>query len=226
MKRLNLIVEGSTEEAFVNKVLSPYFAVRGIFISAQRVFTSSRHGAKGGVSSFQKIQNDVIKWLQQDTSAWVSTIFDLYGLPVTFPGYAAASNLANPYAQVHHLEREWLSQTQQEIGSQVRFVPYIQLHEFEALLFSAVEPLLDGLTIFQDAPQVTSEIQQILSQFNDNPELINNSPQTAPSKRLKAMCSSYSKTLHGPLIAEVIGIEIMRKRCEHFNHWLEQLEAI
>jgi len=226
MTRINLVVEGPTEEQFINQVLSPYFAKRGIYMVTHCVVTSSRHGTKGGVSTFQKIQNDVLNWLQQDTTAWVSTMFDLYGLPITFPGYAQAHRLTNPYDQVHHLERDWLTLTQRNKGGRVHFIPYIQLHEFEALLFSAVEPLVEGLTFYKEAPQLATTIQNILAQFNNNPELINNSLQTAPSKRLESMCSSYRKKLNGLLIAQDIGIETMRTRCLHFNHWLEQLEAI
>lgn len=226
MKRINIIVEGPTEEEFVKKVLRPYFAEREIMIAVQCVYSSVRHGVKGGVSTFQKVQNDVLTWLRQDTGAWVSTMFDLYGLPNTFPGYASASGLPNPYDRVHHLEREWFELTQKNMGSNIKFIPYIQLHEFETLLFSSISHLSDGLTIYQELPKLVPEIEGVLTKFNENPELINDSPQTAPSKRLKAMCSSYSKTLHGPLIAEDIGIATMRLRCRHFHHWLNQLEQL
>jgi len=39
-------------------------------------------------------------------------------------------------------------------------------------------------------------VKNILDQFSGNPELINNSPETAPSKRLAVI--SYRKTTHEP----------------------------
>ncbi|MEO1765387.1 MAG: DUF4276 family protein, partial [Cyanobacteria bacterium J06629_18] len=59
-----------------------------------------------------------------------------------------------------------------------------------------------------------------------SPEHINDSPVTAPSKRILACCSGYEKPLHGSLIAIDIGLDTIRKQCRHFNQWLTRLENI
>jgi len=106
-----------------------------------------------------------------------------------------------------------------------RFIrPYVQMHEFEGLLFSDVEQfqfVLDGWDT-----GVSNTLKDIRSQFS-TPEDINKGRETAPSKRiLKAFpAGSYSKTEHGPVIAEAIGIPLIRKQCPQFNDWLTMLEA-
>ena len=111
-----------------------------------------------------------------------------------------------------------------EVNIEPRFIlSYVQLHEFEALLFSDVdkfEYVLDGWN-----ESVRETLEAISNQFA-TPEDINNHPTTAPSKRiLKSFApGTYSKTIHGPIIAEEIGIETIRIKCPGFNLWLEKLE--
>lgn len=102
--------------------------------------------------------------------------------------------------------------------------PYVQLHEFEALLFSDIEKfeyVLDGWS--NETRQALSAIRM---QFS-NPEKINNHPSTAPSKRILKTFpqGTYSKTEHGPIIAEEIGIDVIRRQCPGFNQWLDKLES-
>ena len=56
-----------------------------------------------------------------------------------------------------------------------------------------------------------------------NAELINNSFETAPSKRISKTISTYSKTLHGTRLASIIGVEKMKSECAHFSQWIERL---
>ena len=98
-----------------------------------------------------------------------------------------------------------------------RFIPYIQLHEFEALLFSAV----NGFEIyFED--QVSNEIQGIIDSF-DNPEEINSSPETAPSKRLIRIIPYYDKVIYGNIVALEIGLPTILARCPRFRGWIDCL---
>jgi hypothetical protein len=103
-------------------------------------------------------------------------------------------------------------------------MPYVQRHEFEALLFSRPDAfdLEEGWTNEQ-----RQELESIRSQFA-TPEDINDDPRTAPSKRLAQTFSSprYRKTLHGPLIAEQVGLDAMREACPGFAEWLSRLEAL
>lgn len=94
----------------------------------------------------------------------------------------------------------------------------------EALLF------VDAQVLDWEFLEHEREIQQLKSiadQFK-NPELINESPETAPSKRIISAIPEYkgSKTSVGPLVAEKIGLGRLRQACPHFNEWLSQLEEI
>ncbi|MCF8003013.1 MAG: DUF4276 family protein [Chromatiaceae bacterium] len=105
-----------------------------------------------------------------------------------------------------------------------KLLPYVQCHEFEALLFSDIEAfdwLLDAWT-----ETTRAAMQEILADIPD-PEAINDSKQTAPSKRLDAIFGGrYSKTEHGPLIAETIGLAVIRAHCPRFDCWLKILEDL
>lgn len=89
--RLNFIVEGQTEETFVNQSLKPHLSHFSISVSARVVTTRKKRGVKyrGGLSTYLKAQRDIILWTKQDKNADVrfTTMFDLYGLPTDFPGY-------------------------------------------------------------------------------------------------------------------------------------------
>jgi hypothetical protein len=104
-------------------------------------------------------------------------------------------------------------------GSENRFVPYIEMHEFEALLFSDADILADKTLI-----DVTL-IRKILEKY-DNPEEINDDPANAPGKRLESLKEGYRKVAMGKTISEAIGIGGIRIQCPHFNDWLTKLENL
>jgi Domain of unknown function (DUF4276) len=106
-----------------------------------------------------------------------------------------------------------------EYDSANRFIPYIEMHEFEALLFSDVDILADKTGI------EVSKIRGIIEEY-DNPEEINDNPAKAPAKRLKSLRSGYRKVAMGKIISEGIGIQTMRRECPHFNDWLRKLEHL
>ena len=56
-----------------------------------------------------------------------------------------------------------------------------------------------------------------------NPEDINSSPDTAPSKRLKALIPTYDKVVLGNLLALEIGMDAIIGRCPRFAAWLQKL---
>jgi hypothetical protein len=224
MRRLNVLAEGQTEEAFVNQVLAPHLAAFNVFASVRCVTTRrDRHRPdrvfRGGLREFAKVQRDLERWMAEDGGAVFTTMFDLYALPGDFPGYADATRLTDPYARVRHLEQE-LAAT---FGGD-RLIPYIQLHEFEALLFS--EPEKFDWHYIEHASQI-ERLAVIARQF-ESPELIDDGERTAPSKRIIAEIPEYEfqKTTAGPLIAHQIGIQAMRDRCPHFGKWISHLEGL
>lgn len=118
-----------------------------------------------------------------------------------------------------------MTETLQENGIDTRnFIPYIQLHEFEALLFSSDE----GFNFQFDNPMIISKLKDVRNRF-PNPEDINDNPQTAPSKRIIKILEKYGekyvKTSDGESIAFEIGIEEMLNKCPRFNNWVNALIA-
>jgi len=216
MRRLILVVEGQTEEAFVNQLLAPALAEHALYATATRITTSrnAHHVYKGGFVNFAHVERDISLLLKSDSRRYVGTMVDLYRLPNTVPGYATASEKPDPYAKISTLEAEWFN----HFGSS-RFVPLIQLHEFEALLFSDANGAVQstgfaGLGIAMSAA---------LAEAQDNPELVNQTPTGAPSKRIAAAYPAYQKVVHGIQIAQHIGLPAMLQRCTHFSQWYARL---
>lgn len=146
------IVEGRTEQTFIEQLLAPYLSLKNIFITAT-------HETVNAVYARQQ--------------------------------------------------------------SEVRFIPYMAIHEFEALLFSNTAIVAEALNVDEN------EITSILHECGE-PEAINNSPSTAPSKRLDTLSphKKFPKTTVGIMIARKIGIQEIREKCPLFNSWLQHLENL
>ena len=221
--RLNIIVEGQTEEAFVNQTLKPHLSRFSIGVSARVVTTRKERGTKyrGGLSTYFKAKRDITLWTKQDRNADVrfTTMFDLYGLPTDFPGYKSAAADADPYQRVLALEDAF----RKEISDR-RFIPYIQLHEFEALILSDPRQLDSQ---FDNRADGIAKLETMATQF-PSPEHINDNANTAPSKRIIREIPEYegSKVSAGPIVAEKIGLSTLRSKCAHFAEWLEKLESL
>jgi len=161
--------------------------------------------------------------LKQDQAAYCSTMLDFYGLGRGFPGTPLPANLPN-VDKVTHIEQAVKADIIAEspnLRSDIRFLPYLQLHEFEGLLFSDPAALARGLGQQGLAPQ----FEAIRRQF-PTPEDINDDPNSAPSKRVRAIYAGYRKILDGTLAAEAVGIDRIRQECPHFRQWIERLEAL
>ena len=222
MNRGCIVVEGQTEEAFVNQILAPHLGQYGIFVTACRIETGRKGGRifRGGMSSYEKARRDLQRWLRMSSFSWVSTMFDLYALPHDFPGYEDARRKANPLERVELLEQSF----ENDIG-ETHFYPYLQLFEFEALLFSDVTKILD---YYVDEPQSCIMQLQAMRAAALSPEHINDGPETAPSKRIIRFLPSYAKdkAIAGPFIAEAIGLDVLRTECIHFDKWVTSLEQL
>jgi hypothetical protein len=214
MIRIKILVEGQTEETFVRDVVAPHYDRQQIFITPIIVLTSLGH--KGGVTSYGKIKHQLTKLCREDQGAYISTMFDLYGLPNDFPGKTEATYPANSEGErkAVYLEERLASDINEH-----NFLPYFMVHEFEALLFSGPEKFASWID-----DQGPIESLNKIRRAHETPEQINDSPSTAPSKRIAALIPQYQKTLHGPLIAAGIGLDAMRQACPHFNGWLQRLE--
>jgi hypothetical protein len=220
MKRGLVLVEGQTEERFVNECLGPHFATRDLFLMATVVKTKRVVGAadfEGGVTSHGQVRRDLGLLLRDSDASVITTLLDYYALPSDFPGMR---DRPNGFAgqRVVHVETAWAA----TVGDR-RFVPHLTLHEFEAWVYadpSRLEPWM-----FDDDERVIPGIAAVAAAHR-SPEDIDEGDATAPSKRLRRVFTSYQKALHGPLAVSAIGIESIRAACPHFAAWLQRLEIL
>jgi len=223
MIRLNLVVEGRSEERFVKDLLAGHLAGFNVSASAHSVTTSRSKGRvhRGGMRSYAQPQKDIAIWTKEDRNpdARFSTMFDLYRLPSDFPRYAEAMRSQDPFQKVLILEKALAENVQDQ-----RFIPYIQLHEFEALLFADVSKLASAY------PDKRAEITRLAQEAGAavSPEHIDDGEESAPSKRIGREIPRYlhEKLAVGPQVATSIGLRVLRAKCAHFNEWVAKLEAL
>lgn len=225
MNRLLLHVEGRTEVLFVNEVLAPYLYNRGYMSVSARLMGSANSGRqRGGVRSWESARREIINNLVGDSELIVSTMVDYYGMPNNWPGRAGASTDLLASGRAKTIEGALLEDVRCLMDSSFnsnRFIPYVMMHEFEAMLFSDCETLGNAI----GRSDLTGSIQSILDEFG-SPEEIDDSPATAPSKRIQALSPEYQKPTMGLQAAQAIGLEAIREECPHFHEWLERLESL
>lgn len=227
MARLLIHVEGEAEETFVNEVLAPYLYDVGYHkVSARLIGNSRMRDRRGGIIGWPAVRKDIIQHLKEDAECLATTMVDYYALPKTkggaWPGREAAGNVA--FAQkASTVENLLLADICAKLGDSFgagRFIPFVMMHEFEGLLFSDCQKFGAGI----GRPELSPAFQAIRDQFS-NPEEINDSPITAPSKRVETLVQGYEKPLLGSLAILEIGLEKVRSECPHFNEWITRLEA-
>ena len=225
MIRLNAIVEGQTEEAFFHAVLEEHLAHREVFVAVRCVETSrdkKRHKVfRGGLLDYRRARDDLFRWMKEDQrpEAWFTTMFDLYALPDDFPGYEESKKQASPLERVAVIE-----DALRLAINHPRFIPYIQLHEFEALLLA--DPSMFDWEFVEHADAISRLVALVAA--HANPEEIDDGATTAPSKRIIDEIPDYAfrKASAGPVIASKIGLTVLRQKCLHFHAWLEKLEVL
>jgi len=218
--RVSVIVEGPTERSFVQQVLAPLLWASEIYLNA---IILGVPGHRGGRTNYARVKKDVLRRLKEDRTAYCTTMFDFYGLGRGFPGTPLPPNLSN-VDKVLHLERamkEDIVADAPDLRPDVRFLPYLQLHEYEGLLFSDPGAFASGIYQAHLAPQFRA-----IRQGFPTPEDINDNPDTGPSKRVLGLCPSYNKVLDGTRAASAVGIEAIRRECPHFRDWMEKLAKL
>ncbi len=220
MTRVLILLEGQTEETFTRNILQPYFSYRGVYLEWKIVVTKrtkSGQTFKGGITSYARLRRDVLRLCGDTNAAAITTMLDYYGLPDDFPGKNSLQG-NTPYQRVAFLENAFAN----DIGKQ-RFIPFLTLHEFEALLFARPQEIISAFPDLDrhDRSAFEREIQTL-----PQPEEIDEGAQTHPAKRISRHIRAYRKTWHGPLIAQRIGLLEIRQKCPHFNNWLVELEHL
>lgn len=224
-KIIHILCEGQTEQEFVEAVLRPYLQSKGIAgVKSILVTTNKKKNIRGGMLSFGQAMADLdlmcrSKQDGEHEKHVFTTMFDLYALPGDFPGFAENEVVADPYSRVHNLEKAFA-----EAVGDVRFVPYIQLHEFEALLFCGIDHLVK---MYPCSKKCCERLKRDLIDAG-NPELIDNGMDTAPSKRIiKAVEAGrkahYNKPKTAKYVTGQVGIDVLREKCRHFDEWINKL---
>lgn len=219
MTRINIIVEGQTEESFIKNVLARVLWPREIYVTP---ILLGIPGHKGGNVSYLRVKQDILLHLKQDRTAYCSTMLDLYGLGSGFPGLTVLANQSG-ILKAQAIEQaiyDDIVAAIPECQPERRFYPYLQVHEFEGLLFSDPDAFARGLG--QQA--IARQLHVVRNAFL-TPEDINDNPTSAPSKRVLGIYRSYRKVIEGTVAAEEVGIQTMRQQCPHFHEWVSRLEA-
>jgi len=225
MARLLVHVEGQTEEAFVNELLRDYLLAKGYDAVSARIVGNARLRNRGGIKPWPSVRRDIVSHLKEDPTCIATTMVDYYALPqkagAAWPGRAKATALKSG-EKAQCVESAMLADVITKMGScnPRRFVPFVVMHEFEGLLFSDCAGFSRGI----GRPALEAEFSKIRSRFA-TPEEINDSPITAPSKRVMDLVPGYEKPLLGSLAALEIGLTCIRRECRHFDDWLTQLES-
>lgn len=214
--RLRLLVEGQSELIFAREHFADWLAPVGIWVHPQMV------EGRGGDLKFPRVVDAIVRILKQDSGVVCSTLFDYYGLPSDWDDSAERPSVAEA-DDASALERRLIDAVESRLPHALdvrRFEPYLQLHEFESLLFAS-PPMIAGVL----ADPELNPLCEAITNTCGGPEAINNSRDTAPSRRLRRLASHYDKTLHGPRILGRIGLDGIRARCPRFHGWVARLEG-
>ncbi len=220
MTRLTIVVEGQTERDFVYRTLSPHLYQRG-YNFIHPILIGNKEGTQGGTNRWERDRNNLINALRNPANDLVSTMVDYYGFHHSWPGRTAARSepsAAGKAAVISSAITKDISKYFSDSDTR-RLIPFITMHEFEGLLFSAPPTL----ALSMGRPDLTSDLNKIASEFG-SPEDINDNYETCPSRRIRAIEPRYEKLLDGRRIMEAIGLETVRRKCPIFNEWLTTLE--
>ena len=205
MIRLAISVEGPTEAEFIRRVITEHLWQAGVAPDVVLL------GRRGGDANLHRLARDMA------TLYWnydcVTSLVDFYG----FRG----KDVRSPDELEHAIGEE----VEKRIGRDwdpSRVIPYVQRHEFEALLFSCVGAF-GGLVYSTDRD--INALRSIRLQF-PTPEDINDGANTHPSKRIQQVMARYSKVVDGVQVASAIGLSRIRAECPRFNKWMMHLESL
>lgn len=202
MIRLAVSVEGQTEEEFVKAVLDEHLRPLGVVPEPVLI---------GGSVTVRRLACDMALLYQSHDS--VTSLVDFYGFP------------RKGDRSVEALETHLRERIGERVGAgwdENRVFPYVQMHEFEGLLFSDVEVFATQIDFPRDG---VAALQAVRERFA-TPEDINDNYETAPSRRIASAIPRYDKRLHGPILAEQIGLDRIRAQCPRFDAWVSRLEAL
>jgi Domain of unknown function (DUF4276) len=214
MKRVIIICEGETEREFCKNVLATHLIHHEIFIQAPLIKRSM-----GGIVRWSILKKEIETHLQEP-NVIVSTFIDYYGLykKYNFPKWEEGERIQDKNSRMDFLEIAMKEDISDALRH--RYIPYLQLHEFEGLLFNDIQLFYDQVPKAELVG--VAELKKTFADY-DNPEMINNNRETSPSHRLKRIIKGYNKPLYGHYFAEAIGIDQIRSKAPRFNQWVDNI---
>ncbi len=216
MKRLIIVCEGPTENEFCLELVAPKLLKADIYVEAPLIKKSN-----GGIVSWPAIKRQLERHLHEG-NAYVSLMVDYYGIKDShgFPGWQESKVIYPMSARWQFLCNRMKTDITSELSS--RFIPYIQIHEFESLLFSDIEVFRNNFA----SNELDFSILEVAIQEFPNPEDINSRPTLAPSKRLIEAIPGYDKIIYGNCLAADIGLDKIMEKCPLFSQWVTSLQNI
>jgi Domain of unknown function (DUF4276) len=219
--RLYLTVEGETELKFAKETLFSHLAKFKVEVRPRMVLTNRKLGKRGGALNFQRLKRDTTHLMKEDAhrEARFSTMIDMYALPADYPGWKEAEKKSKPADRVLELEKALAAELDDS-----RFIPFLQLHEFEAFLYCDLKQMQSRI---EDSDKAIGDLQKEVADYSC-PEDIDEGETTAPSKRLIKHLPRYEnlKVRVGAPAASAIGLQVLREKCPHFGQWLTRLENL
>lgn len=187
MTRLLVLVEGDSEELFVEHILSPHLQRFGVFARATGVVSKRLASAKKltGGNRWPNVRLS-LQPLLADSDAWVTTLLDFYGLPDDFPRLSGLpSHAGSPWDAVQHVERAFSA----TMGNPTRLILFFALYEFEAWYFAHPAKVAEFFGMSSIADTMEHACREAGGLEN-----INQGKETHPSKRLESYCMGFRKT--------------------------------
>lgn len=199
-KLLYVLCEGESEKVFVDSLLTPYLTSK-FDICVETIILD-------GTTSYPSLVQKTKRIVSELHNFVVTSMVDFYGLKDK-----PALHSSLPERMASELEEHYLN----DVGYE-NFVPYISMHEYEAIYFS--DPHVFS---FYSASDV-KEAEKILGKFHGNPEAINGNESTAPSKRILGFEPNYIKMSHAEELLKRLSITSISDRCKHFSSWIATLK--
>jgi hypothetical protein len=224
MREVIVLCEGKSEQLFCRTVVTPHLHEQGVDVRP-RLGGKPGRTRHGGIAHWPVFKGELIKLAKERADRHVSVLVDYYGMPLNWPGRREASS--KPVSERgSHVEEQLRADWPDEFAD--RFIPCVQLHEFESLLF--VDPEVTALSIAfatgVERPRVVGELARIKRECGGDVERIDDAPETTPSHLLRELIPGYIKVAWGVPAAGEIGIEALRNGCAWLNRWLRALEAL
>jgi len=218
-RTLFVSAEGHSELEFVQSVLRPHLFAFGIYCKPI-LLGAARNKRRGGITSIGDCVAELRRLNEiRSNTDWLTTIYDFADFDWLAEGLRLDSKMSvldKVSLATHHLQNQ--SKIQQ------RFIPYFQLHQFEALLFVKPSVLNDK---YEGLGRPIEQMESVLHDFSGNPENINS--EEKPAQRMAKILGGLSQRLKGKTLAELvgrIGLSDLRQACPNFNHWITRLEQI